>query len=334
MIKNHTLFIADEEIFLINLLFKKKEIRKERFNNLNYEKLVKVTSSHLLLPSLYINLKKKGYLNYIPEELSKYLREIYLINANRNKLLIDEAEKISEVLNKNNIKHIFFKGTRLIREKIYTDIGERMIGDIDFLIDKKDIIKINDVLEKNEYYNNYIFKFFKSRHLPRYTNSNKLFALEPHFHLFSKTQKLINEKILINSDYFNNDLNQLINILSFQINDYGSFKANYSLRVIYDFYTMSKNKEFNISQYLDNDNIRKFIIVTNMLKITNIKIETNHFEKIFSLRFLLKNSNKYMKIIDHLLCLFVINSCKIPSKIIEFIINRKYRRFFLLNIFK
>ena len=73
------MLISDEELFLINLLFKKKEISKERFNNINYEKLVKVTSSHLLLPTLYINLKKKGYLNYIPGELSKYLQEIYLI---------------------------------------------------------------------------------------------------------------------------------------------------------------------------------------------------------------------------------------------------------------
>ena len=52
---------------------------------------------------------------------------------------------------KNNIKHIFLKGTALLLSNVFEDIGERMIGDIDFIIQGKDEEKIKKVLEKNKY---------------------------------------------------------------------------------------------------------------------------------------------------------------------------------------
>ena len=51
----------------------------------------------------------------------------------------------------NNIKHIFLKGTALLLSNVFEDIGERMIGDIDFIVQGKDEEKIKKVLEKNKY---------------------------------------------------------------------------------------------------------------------------------------------------------------------------------------
>ena len=51
---------SKEEKILINILFKKKKLDVKVFSKLDYDKLVKIASSHLVLPALYINIKKKN----------------------------------------------------------------------------------------------------------------------------------------------------------------------------------------------------------------------------------------------------------------------------------
>ena len=91
--------IIEEEKFLINILFKeKKVVEKEiNFDNINYELLVKIASEHLMLPSLYINLTKKGFIDLIPLELKIYFKEIYTINKKRNQEALNEANEISRI---------------------------------------------------------------------------------------------------------------------------------------------------------------------------------------------------------------------------------------------
>ena len=67
------------------------------------------------------------------------------------RILLSEAKELSELFYKNNIKHIFLKGTALLLSNVFEDIGERMIGDIDFIIQHKDEEKVKKVLEKNNY---------------------------------------------------------------------------------------------------------------------------------------------------------------------------------------
>ena len=43
------------------------------------------------------------------------------------KILLKEAKELSELLYKNNINHIFLKGTALLLSNVFEDIGERMI---------------------------------------------------------------------------------------------------------------------------------------------------------------------------------------------------------------
>ena len=142
-ILNKSLNISSEEKFLINILFKERKVIKKEidFKNINYELLVKIASSHLMLPSLYVNLKNKGFIDLIPLELKMYLKEIFTINKKRNQVLLNEAKEISKKLINNDINHVFIKGTSYLFNNIYDDIGERMIGDIDFLVSKQDFTK-------------------------------------------------------------------------------------------------------------------------------------------------------------------------------------------------
>ena len=69
------------------------------------------------------------------------------------KILLKEAKELSELLYKNNINHIFLKGTALLLSNVFEDIGERMICDIDFIIQHKMKKKLKKLLEKNNYFN-------------------------------------------------------------------------------------------------------------------------------------------------------------------------------------
>ena len=128
--------LSDEEKLLISIILNKKKLNKDAFRLINYELLVKITSSHLMLPSLYVNLLRNKNLKYIPKDLKKYLEEIYLINEGRNKILLKEINEISLFLSSRKVNHVFVKGSALLTGGFYFKIGERMIGDIDILISK------------------------------------------------------------------------------------------------------------------------------------------------------------------------------------------------------
>ena len=151
--------ISNEENLIINVLFGNEKLSNKNFKDIDYKKTVKIASSHLILPALYINLKRKNCLNYLPVDLVKYLQEIYLINKNRNKKLIKESEEIAKILRKNKIKFTFLKGTAHIYSKIYNNIGERMIGDIDLLVNQIDL-KRAVLAIKNYGYKDIKYSFF------------------------------------------------------------------------------------------------------------------------------------------------------------------------------
>ena len=48
---------------------------------------------------------------------------------------------MSEILNNEKIDYVFIKGAAMLLGGYFTDIGERMIGDIDFLVNVKEIKK-------------------------------------------------------------------------------------------------------------------------------------------------------------------------------------------------
>ena len=104
------------------------------YNDVNFENLIKLASGHLMLPALFFNIQKKKVSYLFPEDFIAYIKNIHAINKARNTLLLAEAKELSELLYKNNINHVFLKGTALLLANVFEDIGERMISDIDFII--------------------------------------------------------------------------------------------------------------------------------------------------------------------------------------------------------
>jgi len=281
--------IALEEKFLVNILYRPASeiLNGVDINTINFEKLITLTSGHLMLPALFFNIQKKKATYLFPEDFIDYIKGIYAINKARNEILLEEAKELSELLVENNIKHIFLKGTALLLSNVFEDIGERMIGDIDFIIQHKDEEKIKKVLEKNKYFNNYpfiLFSFFRVKHLPRQVRENKTIAIEAHLELLNSRYRCA-----FNSKKLKNDFNQGLKtikkpsksflfdhcIYNFQINDGGFISKKHSHRSVYDIYKLNCKNSLTINNIKKDIYVKHFFISIEKFNIFDLQIPSS-----------------------------------------------------------
>lgn len=251
MTYKETLFFVGKCLTINHEKQNKKIIEnKLKSNTIDWESIVKVSTSHFVFPALYCNLKKANFLHYLPEELVNYMQHITDLNRNRNQQIISQAKEINEVLLANNIKPIFLKGTGNLLEGLYDDIAERMVGDIDFIISKEEypeaITILNNFGYKKVHNTKYDFPQFK--HYPRLHKKDTIGAVEIHKELL--TEKYANE---FNYDVIKSDTQMIndVNLLSYnnqctltvfakQINDHGFLYKTITLRNAYDVFLLSK----------------------------------------------------------------------------------------------
>ena len=326
--------ICPEEKFIIKLLFSEKKIEKNRVSKLDLEILIKILSQHLIIPLFYHKIYKKKLLDFFPNDFIDYIKKIYEINRERNIHLTKEVEKINELVNQNFMEIVFLKGTAMIFSKIYSDLGIRMIGDIDFLIKSNDIKKIENTLELKGYKKLSNYNFFSLRHLNRRVNKNKIFAVEPHVFLTAKKiispdlvfEKMINSKI--------NTPSKLImlrhNIYNFMINDRALSEFTYSYRSIYDTFLLLDNI---LVEEIKNDKLVLNYIAS--MKCLGIKHEKYPKTKnnLYYYKFKLLNNSKKIYVIYIFILRFFRKIINKLRRLILFIQNKKYRSY-ILNKFK
>ena len=278
-----------------------------------WDGIVELGSRHLVLPAVYGNLKRKNILKLIPDDLEKFLKDIYKKNGERNKKILFQIEFLNDLFLKHNVDHIFLKGSALLLSNKFDVINERMIGDIDILIRKESILKARDLIVKNGY------KFFNTeigfskgliqkKHLTRMIHENQIAAVElhkevldgnkfrllPSENLFSETVEIEGKKIL-NSKRLTEHI-----ILNWRFNDHGVLKKTLSLRVVNDYINVSNSDDTNV-QGVNRLSLLKF---NNYLKIYDYDrtILKNPFDYIF----LSKVNNKNFNVLFNK-CLIIIN---------------------------
>ena len=316
------------------LIFSDELLEKTNLSKIDLNYLVSLYSSHLMLPSLYCKLKSANLDKKLPKELNKYLNEIYELNYNRNSVLLSELKQISKILDTNNIEYVFLKGSANLALGIYKNIGERMIGDIDILVENKNLEKTYKIMEKAGYIpkeKGYFRNIYK--HLPRQINKNKLFAIEIHNEKLIKKRvenfngkELLCNRLKINGVYVPNLKNQFIhNIYNFQINDYGNSKLSFSLRSYYDIICIVR-KDLKIYDKIKPDSIIKNYFTIS--KILEIDLGNNSIErrKIVEIRFLLKFKFWIYKKIEKSYFYLLRKIIWLPYQINEFFINKYYRQ--------
>ena len=229
----------------------RQEIEKQlKSKTIDWDTVVKVSTAHYVFPALYCNLKRSNFLHYLPEELVTYMEQITNLNRERNKKIITQAKDLNSLLLANNIRPIFLKGTGNLLAGIYEDIGERMVGDIDFLLSKKDSYSAFKILKSDDYTTpkNLLNNYPGHRHFPRLVKQENIAAVEIHKevtiqkHIGEFNCKMISKDAQQINDFSVLSLeNQLsLSIISNQINDYGFELKNFSLRNAYDVFLLSK----------------------------------------------------------------------------------------------
>ena len=326
--------IALEEKFLVNILYRPESeiLNGVDINNINFEKLITLASGHLMLPALFYNIQKKKAVYLFPEDFIAYTKSIYAINKARNEILLEEAKELSELLVEHNIKHIFLKGTALLLSNVFEDIGERMIGDIDFIVQGKDEEKIKKVLEKNKYSSKKpvgLLRLFRHRHLPKTTHKNKIIAIEPHLKLLNPRYRCtFNTKRLIN--YFNEGLETIKTpstsflfdhcVYNFQINDHGFINAKHSHRSIYDIYKLDCKSSLTTKNIKKDIYVKHFFLNIEKFNIFNLQLPSSfwsiYHDKI--LRFLIFIFIKILTVNER-----YSNKCSI---LIQLLINNELRK--------
>ena len=218
--------------------------------DVDWEAVVKVSTNHYVFPAIYCNFRRANFLKYLPADLVDYMKHITNLNRDRNTQILQQANKLNSLLLANNIRPIFLKGTGNLLEKLYEDIGERMVGDIDFLFSEKDFLKAIDILKKDNYTKpeSELDYFQGFRHYSRLVKPANIAAVEIHkevtiekyrgefnYKMISKDTQQINDFSVLS---FENQLS--LSIISSQINDYGFDLKNFSLRNAYDVFLLSK----------------------------------------------------------------------------------------------
>lgn len=230
----------------------KDAIQKQiQSDNIDWDSVVKVSTSHYVLSALYCNLRRGDFLSYLPKNLVSYMEYITNLNRDRNKQIIIQAKELNTLLLENDIRPIFIKGTGNLLAGLYEDIGERMIGDIDFIFSYEDYPKAITILREFNYsdVHKYNYHFPHEKHHRRIQKENNIASIEIHkelldemkysrefnFNFIKKDCQIIKQFSVLS---YANMLN--LSILSYQINDNGFYYKKIALRNAYDVFLLSK----------------------------------------------------------------------------------------------
>ncbi len=314
---------------------------KDKFNTteIDWDSLVTIASEHLILPTIFFKLKEKALLEYIPVELNHYLTELASINRNRNNSLLSEIKTIATLFKSNAINYVFIKGAALIAGKFYADIGERMVGDLDILVDDKDLHKAFNLLVKEGYDKLIPFNYEQKdyRHLPRQVSNNCLAAVELHSYVLkTKYKDLIDAKQLLSTKTVINEVNipnlyyfNSINILTAQINDRGTYFLSIPLKHAYDSQVLKLDQEKQLlTQLLHNKHGLTYLSLIDLLFPEAISRKSTLKERLIKMRFKLKMNNPKLAYFVYKIKWITINCI---DRLNLFITNKSYRTHIIKN---
>ncbi|MBT8324315.1 MAG: nucleotidyltransferase family protein [Bacteroidia bacterium] len=263
----------------------------------DWDAVVTEGSRHLILPALYCSLKAKSLLHLLPNDLVTYLEEITTINRNRNQSILEQIQFISKVFTAHTIDHVFLKGSAMLVSGYYTDIAERMIGDIDILIAQNQLNDAFVLLQQHNFsHRDMTFgsTYIDNKHLPALTSQSYISSVELHQRLFMGKanfglrseailkRKVTNAGISIPCD---DDLLHH-NILNYQINDSGYLRNTISFRTVYDHLVLTKHTAIS-NKMPNNKYMFAFNAVSSQL-FPHLNTDTNFYFKMRRYFFRLK----------------------------------------------
>lgn len=225
-------------------------------DQIDWRQIVYQSSAQFVLPALYLNLKRNNLLSELPEDLVAHFEEITILNQERNQSIINQLNNITALLNEHGLKPVFLKGTAHLLDGLYEDIGERMIGDIDFLLEEKEALQAYKILIENGYFQLIDYakpSFGNHRHLTRLIHKKEIAAVEIHRNMtIGKITRVFNwsfvkdnikvSKNLISALVLSKKDMILHNAMNVLMNDKGKSMLKIFMRQSYDLLLLSKRE--------------------------------------------------------------------------------------------
>lgn len=229
---------------------------------IDWQRFVHICSNHYILPVIYLKFHSHGITEFIPNELLLHLLEIYDLNVKRNQQILKQLNEITAILCRNGIHPIFLKGTGNLLDGLYSDIGERILGDIDFLVPEEDYLPAAKLLEMTGYLMVEAFPEYddikNQKHYPRLYHPKYPAIVEIHripvnveYVGWFNTELIDCEKRSVESIpgcFVQSDKHKIIqNFIHSQLSNEGYLFARVSLREFYDLYLLSKRSSVSDS---------------------------------------------------------------------------------------
>jgi hypothetical protein len=117
--------------------------------SIDWDFLLQTAARHKVLPLLYQNLKTLCP-EAVPKPVLSELRNLFHTNAAHNLFRTQELLKMLKLFQDNDIPVIPFKGP-VLAASVYGNLALRQFGDLDILVNPKDIIKARELLITQEY---------------------------------------------------------------------------------------------------------------------------------------------------------------------------------------
>jgi len=96
---------------------------------------------------VYSRLKEiKKDCPHIPSFIYKELKKDYFLNATKNSLIFEELGKVLETVRKAGLQAIILKGA-VLAEKMYGNLALRPMTDVDLLVKKEDLLRLDEQLK-------------------------------------------------------------------------------------------------------------------------------------------------------------------------------------------
>lgn len=219
---------------------------------IDWERLVEVANLNLLTPALFAVLKDHNLLDLLDDnQLTGFLSEVYELNRRRNEDILLQLQDIECTLDEEGISALFLKGSAVLSENLYPDIGMRMMNDIDIMIAEGKFDRALKLLKKSGYeeFGRDLGRWH--HHTPRMAKEGFPAALEPHFRIifdpnieyipYSKTTSIPSSNPSFERSYVLKPTWHLYHaFLHTSIVDQNHKKWRLGLRYLYDFVLLAK----------------------------------------------------------------------------------------------
>lgn len=257
MLNNHALFFIGKCLTIGTYPERIEEVKQTvKSNDFSLENVVYAASNQYVLTAWFIQMKKAGLLEEMPDELVQHIEEITNLNRERNRRILNQALKISALLNKHGIEPVFLKGTAHLLLGLYSDIAERMIGDIDILVNDNELITTVELIKTLGFqpHEEYIAALhYEMKHYPSMVSPDYPAAVEIHREILnSPYEKNFRAENILKTKQSVNGYNgvyvpgnrELIfhNMVNAQINDRNYSNARILLRQTYDLFLLANNE--------------------------------------------------------------------------------------------